>query len=174
VQHITADIILLDSGTKFGRAILWFIRLLQKDPIKFCHCILSVGGGYGIQADKKVSYCVVDDECEKAKSFKVIRNKNLSYEQRNKVVDKMKVLLGLPYSVRVIVLQALDKIFGTTFFTRTFGNKDCHVCSSAIAWAYYAACGIKFDGVGWKTCDPDNIDDESLNNTEDWETIEER
>jgi hypothetical protein len=84
------------------------------------------------------------------------------------------VLLGLPYSIKVIVLQVLDKIFGTTFFTRTFGDKDCHVCSSAIAWAYYAACRIKFDGVGWKSCDPDNISDEADLNTKEWETTEEK
>jgi hypothetical protein len=136
--------------------------------------MLSVGGGYGIQADKKVCYCVLDTECRKAKAFKIIRNKNLTDEQREKVVEKMKVLLGLPYSIKVIVLQVLDKIFGTTFFTRTFGDKDCHVCSSAIAWAYYAACRIKFDGVGWKSCDPDNISDEADLNTKEWETTEEK
>lgn len=167
-----ADIILINSGTRIGKAILFVLRLFQKDPIAFHHVILAVDDKLGIEAEVYgVSYCNLSEKLNKAKSYKVIRYKDLSEDKKEKIVMSVNKLVGVPYGYRRLILQLLDQMFFTNFFTRSLGDKKCQVCSSLVAWSYYVWKRIKFNSVPWQSCEPDDIDDESLRTSDLWEII---
>lgn len=171
----TADILLTASKTRIGKIIVWILRIFQSDPVFFNHCILVANNKFGIEAEMTgVKYCNLQKKMDLAKAYKLIRCKSITNAKKESIVKSVNKLIGISYGFKRLFLQLLDQIFFTDFFTRSLGDNRCQVCSSIIAWAYYVRCRIKFNGVGWKSCEPDDIDDETLLNPDMWEIIAEK
>lgn len=171
----TADILLTTSKSRIGRIIVWILRLFQKDPVFFNHCILAANNKFGIEAATSgIQYCDLQEKMESATAFRLIRCKSISDAKRESIVTSTRKLIGLSYGYKRLFLQLLDQVFFTNFFTRKLGDRRCQVCSSLIAWAYYTRCKIKFNGVTWQSVDPDDIDDEILINPDMWEVVAEK
>lgn len=170
-----ADIILLETGSWIGRTILWVLRFFQSDPIRFNHCVLAANNKFGIEAATSgLKYCVLNEKLKRAKDYKVVRHRNLTDLQRENIVKTARSLVGLPYGFKRLILQFFDQLFCTNFFTKLIKDKQCQVCSSIIAWAYYVRCRIKFNDVGWSSADPDDFDDEFARNPGTWRIIREK
>lgn len=166
-----ADIILVDSGTNYGKAILVTLNLFQKDNVKFIHVLMAVDEETAIVAESRVRYRNIDKYLSKVKSYKIVRNKNLTAEQRKNIVERSKKLFNLRYGVFRIVLQFLDQLFDTDKFTDWLDDRKIQVCSTVPSWSYYVEAEIEFNGLPWQCIEPDDISDEVLKNPEDWEII---
>lgn len=168
-----ADIILTYSGTRLARAILYVLNFFQKDPVKFSHVLMVCNENLGIEADKKIRLIDLEKVFEKAKTYKVIRKIDLTDTQRGKIVKKAKLCLGQEYGYTRLIMQFFDQMFYTNWFTKRL-KFNGHICSGLVAWAYYAQIRIKFNGVGWKSAESDDIEDESLKDPNLWEVIAEK
>lgn len=167
-----ADIIItMDKKSLFSRAILYSLRLFQKDPVDYQHSMLVIDNDRCIEANLKVEINRLTDRFGEFKRYKVIRHRHLTDKQRQEIVDKAFSMLGRRYSFLRVGLQLFDQIFSTNYFTRRIGDPDQQICSSLVAWCYKEVTGIKFNKVKWNSVEPDDIDDESLKNPYDWETI---
>jgi len=170
-----ADILLTASRTKIGRIILWTLKIFQSDPVFFNHCILVANNRFGIEAATHgLQYCDLKEKIETSVAYKLIRCKCITDAKKENIVKSTKKLIGLPYGFKRLGLQLLDQVFSTNFFTRKIGDNRCQVCSSLIAWIYYVQCRIRFNGVDWQSCEPDDVDDEVIKNPDMWEVIAEK
>jgi hypothetical protein len=168
----TADILLTTSKTTIGRVIVWILRFFQKDQVFFNHCILVANNKFGIEAATAgIQYCDLKEKMESAEAFKLIRCKCISNAKKESIVKSTRKLVGLSYGFKRLILQLLDQMFRTDFFTCKLGDNRCQVCSSLIAWAYYTRCKIRFNGIDWQSCEPDDIDDFSEKRPDLWEII---
>ena len=168
VKH--ADIILTQGRGWLSRSILCALRLFQRDGVNFNHALMVCYGDLGIEAGNGIEYVNLIEKLEGCEHYKIIRRKDLTDKQRLRIVRKAEKCLGQKYGTFRLVLQLLDQIFHTNWFTRRVKYKR-HICSGLVAWAYYAVCKVKFNNINWRSCEPDDIDDESLNNPDLWEII---
>lgn len=167
-----ADIIItMDKKSLFSRAILSVLRFFQEDDVDYQHSMMAISEEVCIEANWKVELNYFKDRVGDFRRYKVIRHNNLTDEQRELIVKRAKVLLGTRYSVLRILLQLLDNAFNTNYFTRRIKDPEQQICSSLIAWCYGVETGIKFNGVNWSSCEPDDIDDESLKPGTNFKTI---
>jgi len=153
-----ADIILTRGRNILSKMILYVLRLFQDDPVNFNHVLMVCGENLGIEADKKIRYVDLDKIFQKAAGYKIIRRIDLTDKQRKNIVKKTKFCLGQKYGYRRLVRQLFDQIFHTNWFTKNLKSKK-HICSGLIAWAYYVVCKIKFNDIGWRSVEPDDIED---------------
>jgi len=167
------DIILSRTNSYFGRTVFAVMNFFQRDPVYFNHSLIAINSETGIESDLKIQKINISRELEKYKNYKIIRYKKLSKKQAQSICHKVECLQGLPYSFLRAFFQLFDHIFYTNYFTRNYNNRQCHVCSSLIAWVYYVVCGINFNNVEWKSCDPDDIEDHQIINS-DWECVGEK
>ena len=85
----------------------------------------------------------------------------------------MDKLVGVGYSYHRLFLQTFDQIFNTNYFTNRLKGPSKQVCSRMAAWAYYASLRIRFNGVSWRSCEPDDIEDH-IEKNKDWNIIAEK
>ena len=167
-----ADIILTtDKKSLFSQAILSVLRFFQDDPVVYQHTMLVVDNNWCIEANWEVETSLVNERFADFKKYKIIRHRDLTDAQREEIVERAKSLLGLRYSVLRIVLQLFDHLFSSNYFTRRIKDPDQQICSSLVAWSYSKVIGVKFNDVHWSSCEPDDIDDESLKDDTEFETI---
>ena len=165
--------IILTSRASF---IVRLMRCFQFDPVIYGHalvvdadssCALEVGWMIRATPLEKVF------KVKRHKCYKIVRYTKLTEEQARIMLKVMYSLTGKLYSVKRIFLQMLDHLCFTNWFTKLDKSKASQVCSSYVAWGYYIACKIKFNGVDWKSADPDDIDDHTLANPDEWLLLEE-
>lgn len=167
-----ADIIITtDEKSWFSSAILSVLRFFQSDPVEYQHAMLVVDDLTCIEANWEVEINLLMDRLGDFKRYKVIRHKDLTDEQREQIVEKARDLVGLRYSILRITLQLFDHLFNSNYFTKRIKDPDQQICSSLVAWCYSVVTGIRFNGVHWASCEPDDIDDESLRPNTEFETI---
>lgn len=169
-----ADVILVNSGTTYCKIILTTLRFFQKDDVEFGHVLLAVDDKRALAAESKVRYRDIEEYLKSVQSFKIIRNKNITDSQRVSIANKAKILLGLRYGFFRVVLQLLDQVFDTNFFTRWPKDKKMQICSTLVSWSYYVVARIEFNDVPWQSCEPDDIDDFSEKRPDLWEVIAEK
>lgn len=168
-----ADIILTRGRGPLSKAILYVLRLFQDDPVNFNHVLMVCEGNLGIEADKKIQYVDLNKTFQKAAGYKIIRRIDLTDKQREKIVKKAELCLGQKYGYRRLFRQLLDQLFHTNWFTKNLKSKK-YICSGLIAWAFYVVCKIKFNGISWRSVEPDDIEDEVENESGSWKIINER
>lgn len=160
--------ILLVPGFK---PIKWFLQIFQSDKVTYSHVAMMSTNNTVIEAGPKVQRRSIDEFMKFNKKCKVIRLKGLKRRHARALNLEMKSQLGNLYGWRRILLQALDHITFSNWFTRRYDAKKYQVCSSLVAWAYHRVLNIKFNGVFWQSCEPDDIDDESEKNKNKWHTF---
>lgn len=165
----TGDIIL---GSK-RNIIVYFMKLFQKDPVFWGHCFVVKDADTAWEANWRLREISITDALDQ-KHYKIIRKIDLTEEQKEIMRQEAPKLLGQYYGVGRIFLQLLNNLFFTTWFTDRNENEKMQVCSSYAAWIYDKACNYKFNGKHWESCDPDDIDDDSLNFPDLWITLNER
>jgi len=172
MQLKPADIIITtDKKSWFSRAILSVLRFFQDDPVEYQHTMLVVDDATCIEANWEVELNITRERFGDFSRYKIIRHKGLTDDQRDKIVDRARTLLGLRYSVLRITLQLFDHLFNSNYFTKRVKDPDQQICSSLVAWCYVVETGIKFNGVNWAAVEPDDIDDESLSPNTEFDTI---
>jgi len=167
-----ADIILTaDKKSWFSKAILVVLNFFQKDEVKYQHVMMAVDDELCIEALNKITVNISRERMRDFRRFKIIRNRNLTDQQRMDIVARALDMKGFRYGYIRLFLQLLDQTFQTDYFTKRIKDPDYQICSSLVAWCYGVEAGIKFNGVNWAATEPDDFDDESLKNTEDWYTV---
>ena len=170
-----ADIILIHSNKGiFGPLIHFIMKTFQKDPVKFQHVLLAKDETIAIESKWKISYSSIEEVLAKVDSYKVIRCKCFTEDDKDRIFALAQKLEGLEYSILRISLQLLDHLFYTNFFSNLYTDNKSHVCSSFIAWVFYVVKRMKFNCISWRSCDPDDIDDESIANPENWIIVAEK
>jgi hypothetical protein len=165
----TGDVILCSKKSIIASFMNWF----QHDPVFWGHCAVAKNKSVAWEAGWQLREVLIDDLFNKG-CYKVIRKNDLTEEQKEIMRQEAPKLLGCPYGIFRILLQLLDHVFHTNWFTDHNEQETLQVCSSYAAWIYDKACGYKFNGVEWESCDPDDIDDDSLLFPERWIVLDER
>ena len=154
------------------RLMRWF----QSDPVIYGHALVvdaenhcALEAGWTIRATPLEKVFKI----RRHRYYKIVRYTKLTEAQTQAMLKAMYSLVGKIYSFKLIFLQALDHLFFTNWFTKLSKSKNSQVCSSYVAWGYYVACKIKFNGVTWQSCDPDDVDDHTLANQDEWLLLEE-
>lgn len=168
----TGDIIFTAKDSIIAK----FMDLFQKDPVRWGHCLVVRDNRYAYEAKKMVSLVPLDTVFGRktAKKYMVIRYKNLTYEHQISIIESCDSILGKLYSFKRIFLQFFDHLFNTNKFTRMDKSYESQVCSSLVAWTYWNAMKMKFNNLGWYSCEPDDIEDHYINNKEQWILVEEK
>ena len=167
-----ADIIITtDKKSLLSAAILSVLNFFQKDEVKYQHVMMAIDDELCIEALNKITINISRDRMRDFKRFKIIRNRNLTDDQRMDIVARAGKMTGMRYGYGRLFLQFLDQAFNTNYFTKRIKNPDYQICSSLVAWCYAVETGIRFNGVNWSAVEPDDIDDESIKNIEDWYTV---
>lgn len=165
----TGDIIL---GSKRS-AIVYFMRMFQKDPVFWGHVFVVKNADLAWEANWHLREVKITNALNQ-KHYKIIRKKDLTEDQKEIMRKEAPILIGQKYSIFRIFLQLLDHLFHTNYFTSRVMDKRVQVCSSYVAWIYNKACNYKFNGVSWESCDPDDIEDDSIIFDDRWVVLSEK
>jgi hypothetical protein len=165
----TGDIILSSKKSIIANFMNWF----QSDPVFWGHVSVAKDSETVWEASWILTESPLNKIVESG-PYKIIRKNDLTEEQREIMHQEAPKLLGCPYGVFRIFLQLLDHVFHTNWFTDRDDREKMQVCSSYTAWIYDKACGYRFNDVDWESCDPDDIDDDSLLFPERWMVLDER
>jgi len=172
MKLLPADIIITtDKKSLLSAAILSVLNFFQKDEVKYQHAMLVVNDKLCIEALNKITFNYIEERMKDFKRYKVIRHTGLTDKERLCIVDRAKSLRGLDYGYVRLGLQLFDQMFSTNWFTRRIKDPNYQICSSMVAWCYDVETGVRFNGINWSAVEPDDIDDESLSSTTDFETI---
>jgi len=166
----TGDVILTSKKSIIARFMNWF----QTDPCIWGHVLVVKDSETAWEAHWTMREVELSKVFKHYKYWKIIRKKDLTEKQKEIMRKVAPQLLGRFYSVGRIILQLLDHVFHTNKFSGFDNNQYNQVCSSYGAWIYEVSCRYKFNGVGWASCDPDDIDDDQLTYPEIWIILEEK
>jgi hypothetical protein len=166
----TGDIILTSKKSIIAR----FMGVFQKDQCIWGHILVAKDNDTAWEAHWTMREVELSEVFKKKKYWKIIRKKDLTEKQKEIMLKVAQQLLGKFYSVWRIILQLLDHIFHTDKFSGSDHNQYAQVCSSFAAWIYEISCRYKFNGIGWESCDPDDIEDDQLAHPETWEILGEK
>lgn len=165
----TGDIILTSKKSIIAVVMSWF----QHDPVFWGHVLIAKDENTAWEAKFRLRESPIQNILDK-KQYKILRKKDLTEEQKETMRQEAPKLLGSFYSVFRIFLQLLDQIFSTDWFTNLNDRKKSQVCSSYAAWIYYKSCNYEFNGVDWESCDPDDIEDDSIDFPDRWIVLGEK
>lgn len=169
MQLQTGDVILSSKKSIIAQFMNWW----QHDPVFWGHVSVAKDADTVWEASWILTESPLDKIVESG-AYKIIRKVDLTEEQKEIMRQEAPKLLGCPYGIFRILLQLLDHVFHTNWFTDQDDREKMQVCSSYAAWIYDKACGYKFNDVNWESCDPDDIDDDSLLFPERWIVLDER
>lgn len=153
--------------------IVGFMQFFQPDPVKYGHAmVVDMEHNCALEAGVTIRCTPLAKAFTgRHKHYKVLRYKKLTAKQVRVMLKAMRSLIGKIYSVKRMFLQFLDHVCYTNWFTKLDKSRGSQICSSYVAWGYYASCKIKFNGVHWPSADPDDFSDEREKNPDDWEVI---
>ena len=166
----TGDIILTSKNSIIAK----FMGAFQSDQVQWGHVMVAKDMYTLYEPVSPLSTTTLEKFKKKRKHYKVIRYKHITPDDKLKIQNLLNKLVGVKYSYKRIILQLLDHVFQTNWFSDRFHDSRSQVCSSMAAWAYYASMRIQFNGVSWRSCDPDDIEDHIEKNPEDWIIIGEK
>jgi uncharacterized protein YycO len=167
------DVILVYNRGFLSKAIRWVLNFFQKDGANYSHVAIAV-------SEKEVTEALwngirkrtFEESIARAKGIKIIRRKGLDDFRRELLELRALSKIGTNYNYYRLLLQLLDNVFATNWFTRHLRlTKDLNICSTYVAWVYDKGLGIRFNDVHWLSVEPDDIDDEFFKNPKDWEQI---
>jgi uncharacterized protein YycO len=166
-----ADILLSTTDQFISRAIRFMLRR-KDDKAPFSHIGGYVDGLGVVEALHKVVVTAYNRFAKKNKRHMVARHKGLTDEQRFKIAQECAQQIGASYGyLKVFLLQPLDQVFRTNFFTKRLKVTKKPYCSMLWAHSYFKHAEIKINGVHPESCEPDDFHDEITNHPEDWEII---
>lgn len=156
----TGDIVL----TSEGGLTAWFMRLFQRDPVRFGHVAIIETNESIIESKGSVRRVDLHTWFGRHPTYKVVRYEGMTALEANKILDKIGEIVGEAYGTKRYLLQFLDHITFSNYFTKKFMNEKNQICSSLIAWGFYEVINFFFNDTHWPSCDPDDIDDEAQRN----------
>lgn len=159
------DIILVGKKKSI---ILRFMRLFQKDLVKYNHVMVAKNNIEAYEAGYKIQVTEISKKLNKSDFYMIARYKNLTKVQLRLIKVVIETLIGLPYGCTRLFFQLIDHMTGTNKFTKLLTNKWNQICSSLIAYVYSISCNITFNEVEWNSCDPDDVSDHIENDTNNW------
>ena len=168
----TGDIMLTSKGSYIAKIMNFF----QKDPCYWGHAlVINKENNSALEAYFSLREISLDEVFanKRHRYYKIVRYKDLTEDQAKVLIKTMQSILGQLYNIKRIILQLFDHIFDTNWFTKLSKDRKDQVCSSYVAWGYYVACKLKFNGVEWESCDPDDIEDHVNANPETWFVVKE-
>lgn len=173
MKYQTGDIILVRNKLIWSEFILYFMRTFQKDPVEYSHILIAVDGDKALNSNiHGLHFVNLKDYLNKCNRYKIIRYKEIAAGEMVEIYRVANILKGIGYSKKRIFLQILDHIFCTNKFTSMLQDPKDQVCSSSMAWIYWECLRFKFNNVDWYSCEPDDVDDETILNPDKWEVIE--
>lgn len=163
----TGDIIFTNKDSMIAK----FMAHFQSDPVFWGHIMVAKNDTILYEPTNPLTTTTTEQLEKTKKHYKIVRYKHITDEDKEKIQKFLDKLVGAKYSFRRLILQAFDHIFHTNWFSNGLHSPDNQVCSSMAAWAYYASMKIKFNGVSWRSCEPDDIEDHIEKNSNDWMII---
>lgn len=166
----TGDIILASKGS----LIADFLNYFQSDDVIWGHVLVAKDNCKLLETKLRLKEVDVEPRLSGLQSYRIIRLKTLTEAQKQVISQEAPKLIGLRYGFWRIILQLLDQLFNTDWFSGKSANERIQVCSSYVAWVYHKACDYKFNGVSWQSCEPDDIDDDTFVHADSWITVQEK
>ena len=163
------DIILCVSHNIVGRLILWVMKMCQKDPVHYSHVAMAMEDNYIIQARLKIEEVKFDQS--NYHSIKILRYKKFNDEDISKIALLTRSVINRNYGVKRFLAHFLDEMLRINYFTSKINCTNQQICSSLVAWIYYAVLNIKFNDLDWTQVDPDDFDDHYMKDPDNWEVV---
>lgn len=165
------DVILMQNKGFIGKIIRRILDFFQTDDVQYSHVALAVSENEVTEALwAGIRRRSLEESIKKARYVKIIRFNNLTEQQREWIELRAISKIGTNYNYYRLLLQLLDNMFATNWFTKRLKlSKEWHICSTYVAWVY-KALGIYFNEVHWLSTEPDDIDDEVSKGTY-WEQV---
>jgi len=160
------DIILVGFNKKFAK----IMRFFQSDPVDWGHAVIVGKNNKVYSLEIKMEIEDIDKYLKSQGKYKVFRYNKMIDDKRDFMMRVLKRFEDIDYGWKRLFLFFLDNLFGTRYFTKICKDKKSQVCSSFISWLYYSAFKIKFNGLDWSSCDPDDLDDH-CSRDEDWTIV---
>lgn len=165
------DIILSTTDGFVSRVVRFMLRR-KDDKAPYSHVAGYVGDNMIVEARYKVRLIPLRKFVKENTRFAVYRRRDLTNVERIRIALLAKGFIGRRYGyAKVLLLQPLDQLFGTNWFTHTLSFSKRIYCSQLYAKIYYAVKDIKINGVEPESCEPDDWHDEVTNNGGYWEEI---
>lgn len=156
------DIILVGKD----KPLAFIMNLFQDDPVEWGHAAIVGPNNTVHSLETKMHLIDLDVYLLEKKQYEIHRYNLMTPEKQEYMVKVMRKFNDLSYGWSRLFLFMLNCIFHKRIFTRLNRDKLVQVCSSFVAWLYYAAFKIKFNGQDWHSVDPDDIDDHCSNSAE--------
>ncbi len=173
-----ADLLLVGGDWWISDLIKFFTTYKGETPSKIHHIAGTISRSATMEALLTVERNSFYNWDEKHKYYQVWRNKNLSNEERFKVVNYVKAQAHNFYGFWKLFFHAFDgilgKIYGKDIFwaRKVLTTEKYPICSWLWAFAYYYAANISF-GKPPNVVSPDDIYD-YIKNSDDWYLIYEK
>jgi hypothetical protein len=165
------DIILTRGTGLFAAVIRWFGKL-RTGEAKVNHAALYIGrigdADMVIESAGRVRIAALsqydDVPCRIWRMCALTQMQRIEMRQRaiSRNTDA--------YGWGALVWLMCDSIFRTYWFSQTLGKIENHkVCSQFIGWIFFKSFGVDdIFGVGWRSVQPDTIDDHCYRNNATW------
>ena len=163
------DVLLTRSDSFLGKGIRWMLKK-KGDPVKYNHVAGYIGRGNILEALKTV--IIRSLLIYKTTTIKILRNENWTDSIRALILLEALKYEDKTYGyAKTFILQPLDQIFRTNFFTSKLSFTDLPYCSELWAKSIYIITGERINDVLPNSCEPDDFDDDSERKETAWKVI---
>jgi len=168
------DVILSRRDTWLSKSIRWFGKV-KTGKAEYSHAAMALGelsltGDQVIESLWKVE--MNDFSKYRNQDIVIWRHNLLTEKQRQNIAIRAVTLHSDGYAFFKIPLFALDSVFRTYWWTRTFGFSNFKVCSNLIAWSYEKEIGnTVFGAQGWRSTDPVGLNQWCEKNKKVWTPV---
>lgn len=161
------DVILTRSPSVLSR-IIRLAGIRRTGEARVSHAAIALGNMIKPPSCVEALWTVTISPLRKYLDQEIVvwRLSALSRLSRERIAIKALTRCNRLYAPLKLPLFLLDSIFRTYFFTRTFGITNYQVCSELFAWAVEKVTNEKAFGIGWRSVQPDTIDDWCRENPE--------
>lgn len=166
----TGDIIFTNNHDHWLAKLIRF-KAKRDNECPMCnHVETYVDDGLSFTADYKMRFHGIKKYFRGKHDIFVIRRKDLSYNDKIKLIREMNKWKGKPYDFLGILWQGLDGLFRTSLFSQLFNKNIFAYCSELEQRIWWGALKITIDDKKVGVSTPNNIFIHLMGNKE-WDNI---
>ena len=173
------DIFLTDAdhvGAKIVKFLMisptiWHWLVGIRDEVRFYHAGMCVGVDRVIEQQRRVEFETVYDAILKKKAYIVWRKRNLTEEQKLKLLNIATADLGEGYDILLIFGKLLTWITGIKWFVRNIESKNKDICITRVGSWFFMTNIENFGKKTWHELTTDVLDNWCLAHPNAWEIV---
>ena len=158
---------LMQSPTIYQQIWRWLRGSLNE--VRFYHAGMVLNEKEMIEQDAKVRIRPVEKIFKK--EYIIWRKKDLTEQERNKLIEIAMADLGEGYDIVLCIGKLFTWFTGIPLFTRWIQQKEKEICVTRVAYWYKEAIGEDFGCKTWHEITTDKIDDYCIVHLKEWKQV---